>query len=198
MQAFGRQVRFHIVGSTLAVAMLVGCGSEPSAGPEVEARSSEMAVISPENRQRPVDLGVCDSLAVPNGAHMLAHLYAKGDQILFWEGTQWLFLGPDAVLFADQAGQREVVHQVAGVWESRGGSKVVGQVQRGCTADPSAIPWQLLSALGRTGPGLFARVDYIQRLRTQGGLAPTAPGAAYGEQQRVAYSAEYLFYRNGR
>jgi hypothetical protein len=41
-------------------------------------------------------------------------------------------------------------------------------------------------------------VDYIQRLRTQGGLAPTVPGAAYGEQRRVAYSAEYLFYRNRR
>lgn len=133
---------------------------------------------------------------MPEGSHLLAHLYAKGHQIYFWEGSKWLFIGPDAVLYADPEGHGEVgVHQIAGIWESRSGSKVVGLVQRRCTADQSAIQWQLLSASGRTGPGLFTDVDYIQRVRTEGGLAPVAPGTTYGERQYVPHTAEYYFYR---
>jgi hypothetical protein len=44
------------------------------------------------------------------------------------------------------------------------------------------IPWLLLGTTG-TGPGLFGEVDFVQRLATRGGVAPTGAcpaGASLG------------------
>jgi len=38
-------------------------------------------------------------------------------------------------------------------------------------------------------------VTFIQRVNTVGGNAPAAAGTFVGEETRVPYSAEYLFYR---
>lgn len=199
MHALIRKIQSHAVSGIVAVAILTGCAAETTGVPEVAATSQEVALLDVTNAVQAVDLGSCDSLAAPAGSHLVAHHYAKGDQVYFWTGTQWLFIGPSAVLYADEAGHGVVgVHEVAQVWESQSGSKVVGLVQRRCSADQSAIDWQLLSALGRIGPGIFEDVDYIQRVRTEGGLAPVIPGGVRGEQQRVPYSAEYLFYRAKR
>ena len=43
--------------------------------------------------------------------------------------------------------------------------------------------------------GEFARVSYIQRVNTVGGLAPVEAGSVVGEEVRVPYTAEYSFYR---
>ncbi|MFN8653654.1 MAG: DUF3455 domain-containing protein [Gemmatimonadales bacterium] len=181
----------------IAAVLLAACGSESTTAPD-GAVMSQPAVAASRSFE-PGSLGTCDSLAVPAGSHLLAHYYASGDQIYFWEGQKWLFIGPDAILYRDRAGRRQVgVHQVAGVWESKDGSKVVGQVQRSCTPSSTAIAWQLLSVLGQMGPGIFARVDAIQRIRTEGGLPPVTPGTVYGQQVRSPYRAEYLFYRVGR
>lgn len=195
MDAVLRKMRTGVF--MVAGMLLAACSSESSTGPEGEMMTQPASAAS--RFPGPVPLGTCDSLAVPAGSRLLAHYYAAGDQIYFWEGQQWLFIGPDATLYRDRAGHHQVgVHQIAGVWESRDGSKVVGLVQRSCTPTSSAIAWQLLSVLGQTGPGIFARVDAIQRVRTEGGLAPVAPGTVYGQQVRVPYRAEYLFYRTGR
>jgi hypothetical protein len=37
-------------------------------------------------------------------------------------------------------------------------------------------------------------VTFIQRLNTAGGLAPATAGAAIGQEARVPYTADYLFY----
>ena len=42
---------------------------------------------------------------------------------------------------------------------------------------------------------MFQETTFIQRLRTVGGLAPTAPGTTVNEERRVPYTAEYVFYR---
>jgi hypothetical protein len=47
-------------------------------------------------------------------------------------------------------------------------------------------------------PGIFHRVTYIQRLFTEGGLAPSEPGDTVGEEARVPYTAWYFFYREQR
>jgi hypothetical protein len=70
---------------------------------------------------------------------------------------------------------------------------VVGTVLDRCTVDPASIQWLSLSGVG-SGHGLFARVTFIQRLNTAGGLAPATAGAAIGQEARVPYTADYLFY----
>ena len=71
---------------------------------------------------------------------------------------------------------------------------MVGSVVDRCTPNPDAVAWLLLSAVA-DGPGIFHRVDFIQRINTAGGIAPATPGSFVGQEARVPYTTEYLFYR---
>jgi hypothetical protein len=145
---------------------------------------------------RAPDLGDCQDLQVPAGNKVAFHVYAKGVQIYRWSGTSWVFVAPEAMLFADAGYQGAVGSHYAGpTWESASGSKVVGTVLERCTPDPAAIPWLLLEAVSSGGPGIFDQVTFIQRVNTVGGLAPTAPGGVPGEMASVPYTTEYTFYR---
>jgi Protein of unknown function (DUF3455) len=151
---------------------------------------------NPGNENRAPDLGDCQNLQVPAGNKVAFHVYAEGVQIYRWNGTSWVFVAPEAVLFAGRGGSGAVgTHYAGPTWESVSGSKVVGTVLQRCTPDPNAIPWLLLKAVSSEGPGIFHRVTYIQRVNTVGGLAPAHPGDVPGEVARVPYTAEYFFYR---
>jgi hypothetical protein len=142
------------------------------------------------------DLGNCGNLRVPAGHKVVFHVYAEGVQIYRWNGTSWVFLVPEAELFADAAGNGSVgIHYAGPTWESVSGSKVVGAVLGRCTPDPTAIAWLLLEAALSEGPGIFHKVTFIQRVNTVGGTAPSEPGAFVGEVTRVPYTTEYFFYR---
>ena len=145
---------------------------------------------------RPPDLGDCQRLLVEAGNKVAFHVYADGVQIYRWNGTSWIFVAPEAVLFADIGLNGAVGFHYAGpTWESNSGSKVVAMLFDRCTADVDAIDWFLLKAVSSEGPGTFHRVTFIQRVNTTGGLAPSDPGSTVGEIARVPYSAEYFFYR---
>ena len=61
---------------------------------------------------------------------------------------------------------------------------------------PDSIPWLLLRAKATSGNGLFTGVQYVQRLNTVGGNAPTS-GCRQdqaGQQLRATYTADYVFY----
>ena len=151
---------------------------------------------APGNDNRAPDLSDFPTLQVPAGNKVAFHAYAEGVQIYRWDGASWVFVAPEATLYAD-AGHHGVIgtHYAGPTWESGSGSKVVGQVLERATPDPNAIPWLLLKAKSTDGPGIFAEVTYIQRVNTVGGKAPTAPGDYVGELVRVPYTAEYFFYR---
>ena len=155
-----------------------------------------------EDNRRP-DLGDCHAVEPPAGNKVAFETYAEGAQVYRWNGTSWDFVAPDAVLYAG-GGEDDDVHGVVGThyagptWESNSGSKVVAAVVDRYTPDPDAIPWLLLEAVSNEGPGIFGKVTYIQRLYTEGGLAPADPGQFVGEEAYVPYSATYVFYRNHR
>ncbi len=138
------------------------------------------------------------NLEVPVGNKVEFHVFAVGVQIYAWTitatGTRWVFQAPEATLY-DSDGNVVGTHYAGPTWESNSGSKVVGQRLASSTVDATAIPWLLLQAKTALGPGIFARTTYIQRVNTAGGLAPTVPGTATGQVARVAYTAEYFFYR---
>jgi hypothetical protein len=142
----------------------------------------------------------CEKLAPPEGNKVVSHVFAAGVQIYRWDGTAWGFVAPDATLYADRHHHAEVgTHfgtPTGPAWETKSGSKVVEQRVDSCTPDVTAIPWLLLRTISRTGPGLFSDVRYVQRVNTVGGLAPVSRGASVGEESRVPYTAEYLFYRS--
>lgn len=65
----------------------------------------------------------------------------------------------------------------------------------GCTPNPTAVAWILLSKYRTEGAGIFSSVSFIQRVNTTGGLAPSVPGLVDGETKEIPYTAEYYFYR---
>jgi hypothetical protein len=141
------------------------------------------------------------ALAVPDGNKVHFHAYGVGVQIYAWNATtsKWVFQAPEATLF-DSDGNVVGTHflDVAlGLpeWESDSGSTVVGKRIAAATVDATAIPWLLLLAVQTSGPGIFAPTTYVQRVNTVGGLAPAAPGTTDGQVARVAYAAEYFFFR---
>lgn len=148
------------------------------------------------NDNRAPELGDCQNLQAPAGNKVAFYVYAEGVQIYRWNGTSWTFVEPDALLYAD-AGFNGLVgtHYAGPTWESVSGSKVVATGLAACTPDPGAIAWLLLGAVSTEGPGIFHRVTYIQRVNTVGGRAPSDPGDIVGEEARVPYTTEYLFYR---
>ena len=148
---------------------------------------------------RAPDLGDCQDLQVPPGNKVAFHAFGVGVQIYRWDGTSWIFVAPEAVLFADAEDDGAVgIHYAGPTWESVSGSTVVGMVLKRCTPDSDAIPWLLLGAVSHEGPGIFEQVTYLQRVNTVGGKAPTDPGDFPGEVVRVPYTAEYFFYRAHR
>src|SRR5262249_44311602 len=131
---------------------------------------------SPSFVKKP-DLGDCDSLRVPDHAKLVLHAFGSGVQIYTWSGAAWTFVAPPATLFSDEKHPEIIGTHFAGpTWESTSGSTVVGAVVKRCPADPSSIPWLLLQAVSNGGDGVFDDVDFIQRLNTVGGNAPSAPG----------------------
>jgi hypothetical protein len=148
------------------------------------------------------ELGDCQELKAPAGSTVTFHVYAVGFQIYRWTGTSWIFVAPEAVLFAEDD-HNAVVGTHFGTptgpaWQSLSGSQVVGDAATAtrCTPDPNSIPWLLLDALSTEGPGVFEHVSSLQRLNTVGGNAPTIPGTIVGRTLRVPYTAEYVFYQS--
>ncbi len=179
------------LGVVAATALLTGCADDAPVGPD-----RQVTIPEPGQMSRAVDLGACDKLQAPAGSKLAFHVYAEGAQIYRWNGTSWSFVAPDATLSADAAGKSIVgTHYAGPTWETSSGGKVVAAVIDRCTPNPNAIPWLSLGVTSAAGPGVFHRVTFIQRVNTVGGNAPSAPGTFVGEEARVHYTTEYLFYR---
>ncbi|MFN8472673.1 MAG: DUF3455 domain-containing protein [Anaerolineae bacterium] len=143
-----------------------------------------------------IDLGACHNLHVPAGNEIVFQAYAKGEQIYRWDGANWIYVAPRAVLFEDAQVKAMVgAHYVGPTWQSFSGSKVLGRVLQSCVVDSDAIPWLLLEAVAAERPGVFQQVTFIQQVNTAGGKAPTAPGRVIDEVVEVPYTAKYIFYQ---
>lgn len=105
----------------------------------------------------------------------------------------WKLKAPDAT-FSGKA--LEGKHYAGPTWEcTADGSKVVGEkISEQPSPDPNAVPWLLLKAKSHEGSGVFSHVTFIRRINTSGGKAPATTGAKVGDEVRVPYSADYVFY----
>ena len=200
-----RNLSYRLAGTAGLVILLGAFAATPSItyGQNAETPSVEVANTATSGDvalySAIPDLGGCGNLQVPAGHKVAFQTYAEGVQIYRWDGTSWVFVAPEALLFADDGGNGVVgIHYAGPTWESNSGSKVVGTVLERCIVDPDAIPWLKLSAVPNDGPGIFHRVTFIQRVNTVGGKAPTEPGEVVGEEARVPYAADYFFYRKQR
>ena len=146
-------------------------------------------------------------IRVSDGQKVLLKALGKGVQIYACEATaadpgkfEWTFQAPEAEL-TDGDGKNIGKHYRGPTWEANDGSKVVGEVLKKADAPrPGAVPWLLLKAKTNEGTGTFEKVTYIQRVNTEGGVAPVAgcDQAHINTEVRVDYKADYYFYTPGR
>ena len=110
---------------------------------------------------------------------------------------EWVFVGPKAVL-NDRSGKP--VGSYFGppaTWQAADGSRITGTQLAVAPSSPGNIPLQLVKANPAMGNGAMTGISHIQRVATQGGVAPALPCAAasMGQKQVVPYRADYIFYR---
>lgn len=113
------------------------------------------------------------------------------------DAYEWAFVGPDAKLL-DRSGKE--VGKYFGppaTWQSNDGSKITATQLAVAPAQPGAIPLQLVKANAAMGAGSMQGVAYIQRVATQGGVAPAraCDAAALRSKETVKYQADYIFWR---
>src|ERR1700731_4778576 len=131
---------------------------------------------------------------------LVVRAHAKGDQIYSCkvDGAQagWTLKAPEAQLF-EKDGKAFGKHFAGPSWEASDGSRVVGKAAANAPSpDADSIPWLLVKVVSHEGKGLLTPVSSIQRINTKGGKAPASgcDGGHAGQEVRVPYSAEYLFF----
>ena len=109
---------------------------------------------------------------------------------------EWGFVGPDATLYDGASSVAR--YATAGLYESlRDGSTVSGVVRGSQPAGGANLPWVMIRAQPLSEDGMFAGVSSIQRVNTVGGAPPSGGCSSdnAGEVARVAYQADYYFYK---
>ena len=146
-----------------------------------------------------------DSLQPPDGNKFFLQTYARGVQIYQVQRNSanpselvWVNTAPSATLYANANFTDPVINHFAGPsWQFIKGEfkdeKVVAKKVKGSTQDPTAIQWLLLKAVDSLSTA-YNPVTFVQRICTQGGLAPTAVPAQVGLLDSIPYTASYLFY----
>jgi hypothetical protein len=143
---------------------------------------------------------VPEALRTPANEQLVVRVHAKGEQIYSCkvDGAQaaWTLKAPEAQLF-DKDGKAFGKHFAGPSWEAIDGSRVVGKAAANAPSpDADSIPWLLVKVVSQEGNGVLTPVTSIQRINTKGGKAPATGCDAgnEGEETRVPYSADYLFF----
>ncbi len=108
----------------------------------------------------------------------------------------WFVEAPDATLSDDTGAVARLASP--NQWESlQDLSGVSGIPLRMQQAGAGNMPWELLHAVPEGETGMFAGVTSIQRVNTRGGVPPNGgcDEAHVGDEARVAFNADYYFYK---
>lgn len=130
-------------------------------------------------------------LVVPPGNTLVETMTVlRGSQVYTCAARAWTLLEPVSVL---HAGDAFVLNTQGPTWTSvNDGSSVTGETVASVPR-PNAAPELLVKAVSNSGSGWLGDVDYIQRLATVGGAAPTG-ACTDGAIDAVPYQAQYRFY----
>ncbi len=161
------------------------------------------------NQAAPTGLKVSNvpaAIAVPSGNKLAFTLHGSGLQHYECRAKagvagsyDWVFTAPEAALY-DRSDAIVGRHYGGPTWEYGDDSKVTGKVIAETPAPDSNagnIAWLLLQGTPVSRGGVLNGVTYIQRVNTDGGVAPTelCSAATAGTKKGVRYSADYLFYK---
>jgi hypothetical protein len=122
-----------------------------------------------------------------------AQVKAGSDPVVY----EWVFVAPQADLY-DASNATVGTHSAGPTWQLSVMDSIYGQQysppKSAPSPDPESIDWLLLKPrTGTTPTGIFANVDYIQRIATKGGKAPTTAPVRGNQTVEVKYKAVYRF-----
>lgn len=149
--------------------------------------------------------GLPTSIQVPMGNRVAMEAVGVGD--ITYEcrdkasmpgQTEWVFVGPSAVLNDRMGKQVGKYYGPPATWESMDGSKLTATQLAVAPSGPTSLPYQLVKANPASGTGAMTGVTYIQRVALTGGVAPIAMPCALankGEKTIVKYQADYIFWK---
>lgn len=174
------------LASVLALSVLAACGSMSTAMPMYSQDKLPTSVQVPA--------GHTVAMQTVGSGEITYQCNPKKDMAGQFE---WGFVGPDAKL-SDRSGKQ--VGKYFGppaTWESMDGSKLTATQVAVAPNGMGNIPLQLVKGNPAMGKGAMTGVTYIQRVNTQGGVAPAAACAAgnVGAKQIVNYQADYIFWK---
>jgi Protein of unknown function (DUF3455) len=111
--------------------------------------------------------------------------------------TEWVFVGPKAVLNDRSGKQVGTYYGPPATWESNDGSKLTATQLAVAPAGAGNLPMQLVKANPAMGAGSMTGVSYIQRVALKGGVAPATActTASKGSREIVKYQADYIFWK---
>lgn len=170
---------------------------------EANGNSPAAQIAASESLIIPTSLSVPENL--PNGNSRVATFYAVGvqkykarikagsDPVAF----EWIFVAPQADLY-DVTNAKVGTHGTGPFWQISPLDSIFAQqfnpAKTAPSEDPESIDWLLLMPkTGTTPTGIFDGVDYIQRIATKGGKAPSTPPSDINETIEVKYKAVYRF-----
>ena len=172
---------------------------------EANGNSPAAHITASEYLTIPATVSVPENL--PNGNTRVATYYAVGVQkykARIKAGSdpvsyEWVFVAPQANLY-DITNAEVGTHGAGPFWEISPSDSIFAQhftpARTAPSPDPESIDWLLLMPkVGTTPTGIFADVDYIQRIGTKGGKAPLTPPTSLTQTVDVKYKTVYRFTR---
>jgi hypothetical protein len=128
------------------------------------------------------------AIAVPAGNVLLAQIFGTG-VLTFACPTSAASAEIPTIITSNDAAAKQIIGShfmdVAGLaWEGLNGDRVIAAPVAKVVVNPNNAPWVLLKATLNSGTGMFAKVTFIQRVFTQGGIPPVA-GCQNAQQAEV-------------
>ena len=170
---------------------------------EANGNSPAAHIAASENLEIPSAVAIPENL--PNGNSRVATYYAVGVQkykARIKAGSdpvsyEWVFVAPQADLY-DISNAKVGTHGAGPFWTISPADSIFGQhfspARTAPSPDLESIDWLLLMPkIGKAPTGIFADVDYIQRIATKGGKAPLAPPTSLTQTADVKYKTVYRF-----
>lgn len=179
-----------LTGAIAAAVLLSACGSMSSPS------SSAKPMFSQDS--------LPDTIKVPAGNRVAMETVGVGeityecrDKANMPGQTEWVFVGPKAVLNDRSGKQVGTYYGPPATWESSDGSKLTATQLAVAPSGTGNLPYQLVKANPAMGTGAMTGVTYIQRVALKGGVAPASACAPAnkGERQIVKYQADYIFWK---
>ena len=174
-----------LILSAAALSLLSACGSMSPAKPMFSQAALPDAVKVPAGQKVTME-----TVGVGEITYECREKQAAAGQF------EWTFVGPNAVL-NDRSGKAVgAYYGPPATWVATDSSKVTGAQVAIAPATPGSIPLQLVKANPAEGKGAMTGVSYIQRVATQGGVAPASACGmdTKGKKEVVKYQADYIFW----